>query len=183
MTPAPDAPRISPITPGTDPGLAPLEQAIQGARGRISLLYQVLLNAPDLAAGWEALLTALRNKSSVPPPLREMIILRIAVLNGAPYEFEAHIPHARAAGLAEDQIEALKRDDPGDAYPALARQVLAATDAMSRDIHVADEIFAPLQASFDARGLTELVATIAAYNMVSRFLVALRIGHEPSPSP
>jgi 4-carboxymuconolactone decarboxylase len=33
------------------------------------------------------------------------------------------------------------------------------------------------RAYFDARALVELVATVAAYNMVSRFLEALQIGH------
>ena len=36
---------------------------------------------------------------------------------------------------------------------------------------------AALQAEYDAQRLVELVATVAAYNMVSRFLVALDVGH------
>jgi 4-carboxymuconolactone decarboxylase len=38
-------------------------------------------------------------------------------------------------------------------------------------------LFEPIARHFDRRAVTELVATIAAYNMVSRFLEALRIGH------
>jgi 4-carboxymuconolactone decarboxylase len=34
-----------------------------------------------------------------------------------------------------------------------------------------------LHAKLDARGLVEVVATVAAYNMVSRFLVALKVEH------
>ena len=48
---------------------------------------------------------------------------------------------------------------------------------MTRDVEVPDEVFEPLRAEFDAKGLVELVATVAAYNMVSRFLVALRVSH------
>jgi alkylhydroperoxidase family enzyme len=48
---------------------------------------------------------------------------------------------------------------------------------MTRDVQVDDAVFEPLRAHFDAQGLVELVATVAAYNMVSRFLEALRIGH------
>jgi alkylhydroperoxidase family enzyme len=59
----------------------------------------------------------------------------------------------------------------------LERSVLDLADAMTRDVQVGDALFEPLRAHFDARGLVELVATIAAYNMVSRFLEALRIGH------
>ena len=40
-----------------------------------------------------------------------------------------------------------------------------------------DKLFEPLRALFDARALVELVATVAAYNMVSRLLEALEIGH------
>jgi hypothetical protein len=76
--------RITPVTPGTRPELAAIEAGITAERGRVSLLYQVLLNSPPLAQGWEQLLTAVRNRSSVPALLREMVILRVAVLNRAP---------------------------------------------------------------------------------------------------
>jgi alkylhydroperoxidase family enzyme len=48
---------------------------------------------------------------------------------------------------------------------------------MTRDVQVPDALFDPLRQLFDERALVELVATVAAYNMVSRFLEALRIGH------
>jgi alkylhydroperoxidase family enzyme len=44
-------------------------------------------------------------------------------------------------------------------------------------VQVPDALFEPIAQHFDLRAVTELVATIAAYNMVSRFLEALRIGH------
>jgi hypothetical protein len=47
---------------------------------------------------------------------------------------------------------------------------------MTRQIDVADALMARVQARFDARGTVELVVTLAAYNMVSRVLVALQIG-------
>ena len=55
--------------------------------------------------------------------------------------------------------------------------MFALTDAMTRDVQVPDTLFEPLRAHFDTRALVELVATVAAYNMVSRFLEALQIGH------
>ena len=109
-------PRVPLVVPGTRPELAEIEGRILGERGRVSLLYQVLLNSGPIASGWERMLTAVRNQTSVPPDLREMIILRVAVLNRAAFEFEAHAPIAEREG-------------------------------------------------------------VAAYNMVSRFLVALDVGH------
>jgi alkylhydroperoxidase family enzyme len=86
--------RVPLVVGGTRPELKEIEERILKERGRISLLYQVLLNSAPIAQGWEAMLTAVRNKSSVPADLRELMILRVAVLNKASFEFEAHIPHA-----------------------------------------------------------------------------------------
>ena len=171
------ATRVPPVVPGTHPQLAAIEASIKAQRGDISLLYQVLLNSAPLAEGWEKMLTAVRNRSSVPPDMREMVILRVAVLNRAPFEFAAHAPVARKAGLSEVKLLALRGPHPGDAFTALERQVLALTDAMTRDVQVPEALFEPLRAHFDTRALVELVATVAAYNMVSRFLEALQIGH------
>ncbi len=137
----------------------------------------MLLNSTPLAEGWEKLLTAIRNRSSVPPDLREIVILRVAVLNGAPFEFDAHVPHALKAGVSQARIDALRAPEIGAPFNPLERAVLALTDEMTRDVHVRDEVFDPLRPHFDAKTMVELVATVAAYNMVSRFLEALRIGH------
>ena len=171
------APRIPLVEPGTRPELATIEQSIVAERGRISALYQALLNSAPLAEGWEKLLTAVRNKSSLPADLREIVILRVAVLNRAPFEFEAHVPIARKAGVAEEKLAALELPRIGEPFSVVERAVLALTDAMTRDVQVPDRLFEPIARHFDVRAVTELVATIAAYNMVSRFLEALRIGH------
>lgn len=167
-------PRVPPVAPGTKPELAALEARIRGARGRISPLYTVLLNSPELASGWEQLFTAIRQRSSVPPALRELVILRVAVLNGAQYEFDAHVPHALAAGMTPENIERLRRHD-SSGFDELELLVIRYTDAMTRDRVVPEDLYPQLDRHFDAKTLVELTATIAGYNMVSRFLIAMRI--------
>lgn len=169
--------RVPPVLPGARADLAAIESAIAAERGSVSLLYQVLLNSAPLADGWRELLTAIRNRNSLPPALREMVILRVAVLNRAPFEFEAHVPNAKAAGISDAQLVALRAEVPGPAFTALERAVLLLADTMTREVQVPDAVFEPLREHFDARALTELAATVAAYNMVSRFLEALSIGH------
>jgi len=170
--------RVPPVTPGTRPELQEIERSILTQRGRISPLYRVLLNSAPLAAGWERMLTAVRNQSTVPGHLRELVILRVAVLNRADFEFDAHLEPARQAGLPEAKIDAV-RDWPGahDLYDEDERLVLELTDTMTRDIDVQDALMHRVRLRFDARTTVELVATVAAYNMVSRFLVALQIAH------
>jgi len=50
---------------------------------------------------------------------------------------------------------------------------------MTRDVQVSDSTFAAVKAALaDAQQVVELVGVIAAYNMVSRFLVALGVTPE-----
>lgn len=178
--------RIPLVQPGTRPELAEVERAIATERGGISPLYQALLNSAPIASGWEKLLTAVRKHTTVPPALRELVILRIAVLNRAAFEFDEHVSPARAAGVTDAKMEAVRRwrmdsrqedaewADPFDDDDRLALEL---ADAMTRDIEIPDALMNRLAARFDARGVLEIVATVAAYNMVSRLLVALRIRH------
>lgn len=169
--------RVPLVQPGTRAELAEVEGRIMAERGRVSLLYQVLLNSGPIASGWERMLTAVRNQTGVPADLRELIILRVAVLNGAGFEFDAHVPHAEKAGVGPEKIEAVRSESLPDVFAPLERLVLELTDAMTRGIVVPDALMERLQRNFDAKGLVEVVATVAAYNMVSRLLVALNVSH------
>ncbi len=169
--------RVPLVEPGTRPELAEIEKSILAQRGRISDLYRVLLNSGPLASGWEAMLTAVRNKSSVPADLRELMILRVAVVNRAQYEFDAHVPHAQKAGVSDAKIAAVKETVIGSVFTENEALVLELADTMTRNIDVPEALMDRLKAKLDARGVVETVATVAAYNMVSRFLVALQIGH------
>jgi alkylhydroperoxidase family enzyme len=56
--------------------------------------------------------------------------------------------------------------------------VIAYTDAMTLDVRVPDAVFERLRKSFGEREVVEITATVAAYNCVSRFLVALDVGEK-----
>jgi alkylhydroperoxidase family enzyme len=169
--------RVPLVVPGTRPELKEIEDRILQERGRISLLYQVLLNSAPIAQGWEGMLTAVRNQTSVPADLRELMILRVAVLNQASFEFEAHIPHALKAGVAQEKIDDLKSMDLSEKFSPEEKLILTMTDHMTRDIVVPAALMQKLTDRYGPGQVVELVATVAAYNMVSRFLVALNIVH------
>lgn len=56
--------------------------------------------------------------------------------------------------------------------------VLKYTDAMTRTVSVPDGVFQALREEFNEREVVEITATAAAYNCVSRFLVALDVGEK-----
>ena len=153
----------------------PLAQRIVAERGSILHLYQMLLHSPPVAQGWLSYLTAIRQQSTLSGVVREMVIIRVAQINRAPYEADQHIPIALKEGVPAEKLDALEHWADSPLFDATERAVLAYTDAMTRDVQVDDAVFASVAKAFEPQQLVELTATIAAYNMVSRFLEALQI--------
>jgi AhpD family alkylhydroperoxidase len=157
------------------PEAQPLVQRIVAERGSVLHLYQMLLHSPPLAEGWLGYLTAVRQKLSISGALRELVIMRVAQLNGAPYEAEQHKPIALQEGVTPLQLDTLQDWPASTAFNATERAVLLLCDTMTRQIQVPKDVLHAVQQHLGERQTVELVATIAAYNMVSRFLEALQI--------
>jgi len=160
-------------SPGVD---AELLRAIRKRRGGELLnLDRQLLHSSPLARGWNGLMGAIRGEMRLDGALRELVILRVAVLNRADYEFTQHAPVALAEGLSQEQLNAVRSWQDSALFDARARDVLAYADAMTLQVQVPQPLFDALRLQLDAREVVELTATVAAYNMVSRFLEALQI--------
>jgi alkylhydroperoxidase family enzyme len=82
--------------------------------------------------------------------------------------------------VSKDQVLAVLNSKPREPLEALGAKlsaVLAYTDAMTLDVRVPDGVFDKLkEAGFSEKEIVEITATVAAYNCVSRFLVALDVG-------
>lgn len=156
--------------------------AIRARRGGSLInLDRMLLHSPPFAAGWNGFLKAVRTDLALDPKLRELAMCVVAVINGAEYEFVHHAPVFLKAGGTQAQVDAMR--DPERAasdttlFDDAERAALALTIEMTRRVAVDEPTFAAVRARLPAREAVELVGVIAAYNMVSRFLVAL--GVEP----
>lgn len=169
-------PFIDADTPGLDRELVLAVEARRG--GQLLNLDRQLLHSAPLARGWNSYLGAIRTGGVLDGGLRELVILLVAVLNRAPYEFLQHAPVARAEGVPQAKLDALRDWRASALFTATERDVLAYAEAMTLTVQVPEPLFAAVRAHFDARTLVELTATIAAYNMVSRFLEALQIEPE-----
>jgi alkylhydroperoxidase family enzyme len=162
---------------------ADLVRAIRARRGGALLnLDRMLLHSPALARGWNSLFGAVRGELALDPLLRELAICAVARLNGAEYEFVHHVQPYLAAGGSAEQL-ALLHDIAAAVENRLAfspaeRAVLALTYEMTRRVRVSEAHFAAVRALLPQRQVVELVGVIAAYNMVSRFLVALDVDIE-----
>jgi len=148
----------------------------------LQALDLTLLHSPNIADGWNSFLGAVRTKTSLPDDLREIAICRVAILNQAWYEWGHHAPLAQAGGVSEAGMKLLKESnldgETGAGLNAKQWAIVRYTDAMTRSVTVKDEIFEELKKHFTDQEIVEFTATVAAYNCVSRFLVALDVGEK-----
>lgn len=138
--------------------------------------------------GWNSLLGAIRTRGILSSDLREIIICRVALINRAWFEWEHHLPILqRSDDFTDDMLEVVRRVDTTDDRGTLNDKqwsVLRYTDAMTKIVKVPDDIFTGLQrVGFNEQEIVEISVTAAAYNMVSRFLVALDIGEVNEKPP
>jgi AhpD family alkylhydroperoxidase len=163
-------------TPGVDTALV---RAVEQRRGgRLLNLDRQLLHSAPVARGWNTYLGEIRNGGVLDGATRELVILLVAVLNRAPYEFAQHAPVALAEGVSQEKISALAEWRGRTLFSAKEQDTLAYAQAMTLEVQVPDEIFDNARQHFSDREMVELTATIATYNMVSRFLEALQIETE-----
>lgn len=160
-----------------------VEQRVRERRGGKGLiaLDRALLHSPPVADGWNSFLGSIRTKTSLPTSIRETLICRVAVLNRAWYEWESHSPILSSApDVTAEQVQAVLSSPPrapqADILGSTLAKLVAYTDAMTLDVQVPDAVFADLKETFEAQQIVEITATVAAYNCVSRFLVALDVG-------
>ena len=178
--------RVTTIDEDGRPELAELVGRIRAKRrGRLINVYRLLLHSPPLAETWFAHNNAVRWSTGIDGRTREMVIIRVALLNGVDYVVKQHVPAlALAEGLSLPECEALKDWRKSGLFGERDRAVLAYTDAMTQEIKVPAAIFDGLRPYYDERGLVELTVLIGTYAMHNRVFQALEIDPEqPVPPP
>lgn len=180
-------PYVADPPPTSTPEEAEILARVQARRAPNGLLPldRALLHSFPVADGWNSFLGAIRQRTSLSPVIRELVISRVAIVNGALFEWEQHSPLLSQAGLSDAALQVVKDADADIAakvsegiLTAAEGAVLTYTDAMTKTVTVPDEVFEAVKERFNEREVVEITATAAAYNCVSRFLVALDVGEK-----
>ena len=167
------------VTPWQDEELidATLLNAIKARRPGRKLIGidRVLLKSAPLATGWNELMVRVRQEFSLSLEYRELIMLRVAWLNKAEFEWNVHYPAYLDAGGTAKKAEALRLSSAPHVFNDTETLLIHLTDQSTRNVVVEEKVIGALKSLLGEKETVEAVATVAAYNMVSRFLVALAI--------
>ncbi|PPQ69704.1 hypothetical protein CVT25_012967 [Psilocybe cyanescens] len=180
--------------PGSDPHADAIRER-RGERG-ITPLDANLLHVPPVAGGFNSLLGAVRTKGKLPGALREIMILRVAAINHASFEWIHHEIVARQEGLSTGQLYAIRDvDTPLPPHATILTPLhisaLIFTDHSTRNTRIPMDIIQGFKneiKSWVAKSeptlsgedvdkkvddlYVEAAMVVASYNMVSRFLLA-----------
>lgn len=154
-------------------------ERVRGLGARQVNLYRSLAHTPDLLNAWIDWAWALREKCATSRVLREIMILRTAVVMRSQYEWHQHVAMAEKAGVPDGKVQAVAAWQASELFDAPERAALMLTDAMLTG-NVPDAVHDELEKHFTDAERVELILTAGFYAMVPRVLDACRVPVEGS---
>jgi 4-carboxymuconolactone decarboxylase len=149
--------------------------------------YGMLIKSPELLKRYLLMTDYLRQKTSLPRRLNEMAILLEARLWDAQYEWWAHEPLARKAGVPEAIINDIREGKrPASMQPDEAIVYDVVTELLNKR-QLSDDTFGRARQILGGeQQVVDLVAVAGFYVMVSTVIIAGRVGIPnggPAPMP
>ena len=173
------APRIEPVVLAAAPTEIRAMLDPSGSGRDIAAVYRTFARHPKLYAPRQILSEYIRTKSTLSPRVREMLILRIGWRCRSAYEWAAHAPAGRRAGLTNDQIRMLAKSGY-EGWTAADAAIVRAADELFDDDTLSDATWNALDDQFDERQLLDLLITTGGYRMVSMVLNTFGVPAEPN---
>jgi 4-carboxymuconolactone decarboxylase len=148
--------------------------------------YGMLIKSPELLKRYLLMTEYLRQKTSLPHRLNEMAILLEARIWDAQYEWWAHEPLARKAGLSDTIIADIREGRrPGAMQPDEAVVYELVTELLNKR-QLTDDTFGRARQILGEQQTIDLIAVTGFYVMVSAVVIGGRIAipnNGPAPMP
>ena|SRR5947209_6187813 len=138
------------------PGGRPGKPKASGVLGTFAL-------HPDLAETWLRFNGHVLFGTTLTLRQRELLILRVATVLEAPYEWAQHLVHADEAGLAHDDVARIAFGAGAPFLDPLEQAMLRAVDELTADGEVTGDTWDALAAHLDEQQLLDLVFTVGCY--------------------
>ena len=142
--------------------------------GALNGPFNAMLVAPPVGQALQGLGAAIRYETTLSDRVREMAILAVATHWDSTFERYAHEPIARAAGVTEEQLDALRESTVPDLVDG-ERQALAVVYALLRDGDVDDVTYADAVSTIGNRMVFELTALVGYYATLALQLRVFRV--------
>ncbi len=146
------------------------EHIDSGPRGGVAGPFLAWLRCPHFLEKLEKVSSHLRYGTSFPPRLSEFAILITARFWGAQYEWYAHAPIAIKAGLSEEIVESVRKDETPENMNEEESALYNFCQQVHKNHFVSDDVYATALDKFGEKALVELTSLIGYYTIVSMTL-------------
>jgi len=160
--------------------LPPRAREIAEERSALNV-YRMVFHSPALAPDLVRLGDAIA-RGALPHPLRELAVLRVGHVYGAPYEVHHHERIGRGLGLDEAAVAAAGTGSP-QGLPAEQAAVLALTDRLLERHGLTDADRTRALSFLTVEQLSDLVLTVGFYQLVCTYLNAFEVTTEGEGNP
>lgn len=172
--------RLPPVDRDTldDRGKAVLDRQLDPARGSLVGMrgpVGIRLHSPAIAELGQALIDFYRHESVLDRRTQEVAILVTARAHRSEFEWAAHAPAARRAGVPEAAIAAILADQPADGLEAGDALVIRLGRQLFDERRIEQDLYDEALARFAERGLVELVSLMAQYAGTAHLLAAFEM--------
>ncbi len=137
--------------------------------------FNAWLQAPKIGQPAQLLGECLRYRGQLPPRLRELAILTVAARWRAEYEWWAHSRIAKAEGLSEEIIAAIKAGRPPGSADAEALMVHRFACELMDTRRVSEQSYRDVAKALGDAGAVELVTLLGYYTLISMVLNAFEV--------
>ncbi len=137
--------------------------------------FNAWLHAPKIGQPAQLLGECLRYRGQLPPRLRELAILTVAARWRAEYEWWAHSRIAKAEGLSEEIIAAIKAGRPPGSADAEALMVHRFACELMDTRRVSEQSYRDVAKALGDAGAVELVTLLGYYTLISMVLNAFEV--------
>ena len=114
-------------------------------------------------------------KSSLPVREREILILRVAWLCRAGYEWGHHVAIGRDSGLSREEIQRIIEGPDAPGWDAFEAALLRAVDELHGDAFVSESTWNALAERYNTQQMMDVIFTVGQYNLVSMALNSLGV--------
>lgn len=159
------------------------DEIAAGPRGAVVGPLKVWLHSPPLADRAQQLGAYARYQSSLPQHLSELAILVTGAVWKADFEWYSHVGPARAAGIPDAAIEAIRRGDEPVLDDAPSRAVYRVARAMHEERQLSDDLYATAKGALGERGLVDLIGILGYYTLISMTLNAFAVETPDGSAP
>ena len=154
----------------TSPRATSRPTPLTDSQGRLNGPFNAMLTNPGLGDALQAVGTALRGSGTLPRVTFEMIVLIVAVERGASYEWYAHEPLARVAGLTDAHVKAIRERRYFDLGSIADRALIELVQASLRHEQPDESSVREVEAVYGVGGVTQVVMTVAFYDLISTLM-------------